>query len=733
MPPRAVDHKPPTDIPAAPDPSQRKVLPFRRDIPVSTTLVESQFESELRDLESEISSLGERPLAAAMARVVERIRSLTHADGAALAVRDEQGVYCLASTGDAPEVGSRLQPDSGLTRECFESAKVVLCEDAEKDSRVGLAIAQSLRLGSALAVPIQHQGSVLGVVEVLSSRPAAFDGTHVFALQRVALALAPVLAPAPPPEKRAPLGLWLAVGVALLLGLGLLSWWALSHRRTTRSLASAVAPSVSAPPGQAEATKGATPSESQTAASAARSLPPEVPAPTSAAPPLQENRGPAVVLPASPALAIKEAPPGAQVFVDGRFIAAVDSGGVATIAKLAPGPHHLLLTLPGYRDYDHDIRVLSGETSTLAARLEPLLPPPTVTEVAKAPPLPAVTGTSPPAALAPVIPVADFVLLRTLQAHGGWVSSVSFTADGQRLVSGGRDQAVKFWDVRSGQQLAALSGEGKEIEALALSRDGHWVAAESPSNTSILWDATTGHEVHTLAGHKPPNPAAINWVYSIAFSPDGRWLASGVDDKTVRLWDVNSGQALRDLSAERRPVIYIAVSPDGRWLASGRDSKTIEIWEVATGQVVRTLSGHKKDVYAVAFSPQGQRLASASGDKTVKLWDLASGREVRTLTGHRDRVTTLAFSPDGRWLATGSWDKTIKIWDVESGRELQTVAGNRGHIYTVAFDSRGRWLASGSEDGAIQLWRLRQDQAATQLAPKGGVENGVGSAVPQGR
>jgi len=620
MPPRAADHKPPTDIQEGPEASKRKVLPFRRGISVSTASVQSPFESELGEIEYEISNLGQRPIPVVMERVIERIRSLTHADGAALAIRDEQGVYCLASVGDAPEVGSRLQPESGLTRECFESSQVVLCDDAERDSRVRLAVAKNLRLGSALVVPIQRQGSVLGVLEVLSSRRAAFDNVHVAALQRVALSLAPVLAPVPQPEQRAPLGLWLAVGAALLLGLGLFFWWTFSHRRATSSPVSP--PATFARGSQAEGAKRAAPSESQSAVSSARSSPPEFPAPT-------------------------------------------------------------------------------------------------------------IPGTAPAAVTAPVIPVADFTLQRSLQGHAGWVGSVSFTADGQRLVSGGRDQAVKFWDVRSGKEVGAL-GAGKEIEAVAVSRDGHWVAAESPGNMSIIWDATTGREVHTLAGHRPPNLLATTWVYSIAFSPDGRWLASGVDDKTVRLWDVKTGQGLRDLSAQRRSVIYIAVSPDGRLLASGGDSKTIRIWDVATGQVIRTLSGHKKGVYAVAFSPQGRWLASASGDKTVKLWDVDSGRELHTLTGHRNRVTTLAFSPDGRWLATGSWDKTIRVWDVADGRELQTLAGDTGRIYTVAFDPRGQWLASGSENGAIQIWHLRPTQAATEAEPTG-IGNRVGSATPPER
>jgi hypothetical protein len=117
------------------------------------------------------------------------------ASGALVAVRDPEGIRCLASTGDAPAVGSRLQPDSTFTRECIETGEVVLCDDTEKDSRIQPSVAQSLHLRSAVAVPIQAQGSVVGVIEVFSSRPSAIYGTDVAVLKQFANLFAPFIVP----------------------------------------------------------------------------------------------------------------------------------------------------------------------------------------------------------------------------------------------------------------------------------------------------------------------------------------------------------------------------------------------------------------------------------------------------------------------------------------------------------------------------------------------------------
>ena len=687
------------------------------------TNAQNRAEIELGELEREINENRDRPLSIVLKGVIDRVRSLTDADGAAIALRDAWGVVCRASSGEAPDVGSRLHPESSLTRECFESGQVMICEDTEEDSRVRLA-AKSLRLRSAVVVPVEAQGSVLGVVEVLSSRASAFTTAHIAALQHIARLLVPILQSEEATHLEERVGkrrAWTAIaGTAIFLVLLLLLFE--FHHRSTKAPSATANPPASGAAKPAEAptiSRGApetgelqslkipdrSPADASSPAASSSSSPlsfqPRArPAAPGSKPVGTENLGTEVV---PPALVIEGAPPEAQIFVDDRLTASTGSDGQAKISTLSPGQHRLRVRVNGYQDYEKDIDLLVGQTASVAAKLEPFAPP-VLTEEAKAPSL-EFRATIPRLAKPPV---PEFVLDRTLKAHSGWVTGVAFSADGQRLASGSSDQTVKLWDVLTGQETGTVATKIQEVQALAFSRDGHWLAAENSTNTVTLWDAVTGREVRTFRSNKPLGVLGSSWVYSIAFSPDGGLLASGVDDKTVRLWDVETGRSVRDLAAARRSVIYIAFSPDGRWLASGGDDKTIKIWEVGTGKEIQTLRGHKKNVYAVAFSSNGRYLASASADKSVRLWDVTTGREIHTLTGHGSDVSSIAFSPDSRWLASGSWDKTIKIWDVQTGREVRTLGGHTHHVYTVAFDSRGRWLASGSEDGTIRLWRLGQ-------------------------
>src|ERR1700746_3293536 len=137
----------------------------------------------------------DQQISALLATTVEQIRSAMSASGAVIAVRDPEGACCLASTGEAPPVGSRLQPDSAFTRECLETGEVVLCEDTENDSRILPSVAKRLHFRSAVAVPIQMQGCVIGVIEVFSSRPSEISPPDVDVLEECANLVAPVIAP----------------------------------------------------------------------------------------------------------------------------------------------------------------------------------------------------------------------------------------------------------------------------------------------------------------------------------------------------------------------------------------------------------------------------------------------------------------------------------------------------------------------------------------------------------
>jgi len=127
---------------------------------------------------------GEIDLEPGISIIAEKAQTLTGATGAAIALRRGNEIVCRARTGrTAPDVGVRLQTDSGLSAECVRTGEVLLCNDAESNPRVDWASCRRMGVRSILVSPLRHFRRTLGVFEVLSSMPHAFDSNDVATMQ----------------------------------------------------------------------------------------------------------------------------------------------------------------------------------------------------------------------------------------------------------------------------------------------------------------------------------------------------------------------------------------------------------------------------------------------------------------------------------------------------------------------------------------------------------------------
>ncbi|MEG4353709.1 serine/threonine-protein kinase [Microcoleus sp. LAD1_D3] len=301
-----------------------------------------------------------------------------------------------------------------------------------------------------------------------------------------------------------------------------------------------------------------------------------------------------------------------------------------------------------------------------------------------------------PVWLLSTLPSTQF-LQRSLDNVGS-VNAIALSPDGQTLVSASFG-TIRIWNVRTGRLVRTLNSvhSKKSVKTLAVSPDSSILASGGDDNNVILWDLKTGRRTRTIAAHT----AAVN---EIAFSRDGQTLASGSDDKTIRLWNVRTGSRLRTLSGHAGGVNTIALSRDGQTLASGSQDKTVRLWNLATGEVRRIITGHRGPVTAVAFSPNGQIVATASTDNTIRLSNVQDGKRTRTFKGHSSWVRTIAFSPDSRTLIGGGGD--IIVWDLKTGKERSTLSGHSQFVSSLAISRDSKTFVSASPDRTIKIWRM---------------------------
>jgi len=281
--------------------------------------------------------------------------------------------------------------------------------------------------------------------------------------------------------------------------------------------------------------------------------------------------------------------------------------------------------------------------------------------------------------------------------HANSVSSVCFSPDGKRVLSGSCDNKLVLWDVESGKRLRTFEGHTEGVTSVSFSPDGKRVLSGSRGNTVALWDAARGKRIRTFEGH-------TEGVTSVCFIPDGKQVISGSNDSTLALWDVASGKRILTFKGHSRAVTSLCISPDGKRAISCSHDITIPLRDAKSMLSIRTFRGHSDVVTSVCFSPDCKRVLSGSRDKTLALWDVASGERIRTFKGHSAQVNSVDFSPDGKWAISGSDDKTLALWDVASGKRLRTFKGHSGGVKSVRFSPGGRRIISGSFDTTLLVW-----------------------------
>jgi WD40 repeat protein len=167
-------------------------------------------------------------------------------------------------------------------------------------------------------------------------------------------------------------------------------------------------------------------------------------------------------------------------------------------------------------------------------------------------------------------------------APNGKIVATVLASNVSRL--GYEPNTIWLWNVATGQEIAALEGHTHQVSALSFSSDGQRLVSGDSDGTIRLWDAASGKQVRlwrAAAGGLRYSPVrSLRYpIGALALAPDGKTLASTGGD-TIRLWEVLTGQRIRTFSGHCGDTQSLAFAPDGKKLASGSTDKTVLVWRV---------------------------------------------------------------------------------------------------------------------------------------------------------
>lgn len=117
-------------------------------------------------------------------------------------------------------------------------------------------------------------------------------------------------------------------------------------------------------------------------------------------------------------------------------------------------------------------------------------------------------------------------MLHELKGHSSRVEEVAFSPDGKLLATGGNDNLVMLWDVKTGEHVNVLAELPERVCAIAFSPDSRVLASGDcltfPGSLTcniIFWDPKTSGSFANI-----PSDCSVSCM---SYSPDGRFFVTG--------------------------------------------------------------------------------------------------------------------------------------------------------------------------------------------------------------
>ncbi|NOZ39779.1 MAG: protein kinase [Planctomycetes bacterium] len=280
--------------------------------------------------------------------------------------------------------------------------------------------------------------------------------------------------------------------------------------------------------------------------------------------------------------------------------------------------------------------------------------------------------------------------------HDMYVLCVKYHPTEPLLVSGGKDRSIRFWDLSTGQQLQQINAFNGWIRSLCFSQDGNKLAVVAEDPRVMLFQRDTDgqyrREKNWLTDH--------NAGRGICFVDSDRQIISA-SAEGASIWSYDVDLANEHLSESHGSPNQIVSLPDSHSLilATSQSAQEIDSRSGSLGRLL-VLRTRGQDFLKIAISSAGTRFAYLQnvGPKELGQWNLfvRNASSMNRQLVHKNSVSGwngADISPSGQFVASASSDLKLRVWQAPDFRNPTIVYSPTDRDFDNLFiDDTGKLL-----------------------------------------
>lgn len=313
---------------------------------------------------------------------------------------------------------------------------------------------------------------------------------------------------------------------------------------------------------------------------------------------------------------------------------------------------------------------------------------------------------------------------RHLSEHKNVARCARFTLDGKYIATGSSDTSIKLFEVAKIKQLMLPDARDGPVRPVIRTFYDHMQPINDldfhPQNT-ILISGAKDQTIKFFDFSKVTAKRAFRVIQdthnvrSVSFHPSGDFLLAGTDHPIPHLYDINTFQCYLSANVPEigvngaiNQVRYSATG--GMYVTASKDG-AIRFWDGVNANCVRAIVGaHGPSEATSAIFTKDQRFILSCGkDSSVKLWEVGTGRLVKQYLGatHTQLRCQAVFNHTEEFvLSIDELNNEIVVWDALTAEKVARWPSN--HI------GAPRWIehspieaafVSCGTDKSIRYWK----------------------------